>query len=191
MTRRLSIAVALVLAVVAGIAGASTVTPGTAAPPPPGGRDELPAGDVRAGTPVADPQRGPPWAVRVYDPLTSSRCIAVGRVSGAAFGPVDAAGEIRDTGAVASGACADPAEQPNQVAVARYAGGAGAGPRSVAFGIVDATVTSVEVLAPGVEGPVAVGAERTFIVVGDGLWPQGDTTVTLTSKDGITSSYRR
>jgi hypothetical protein len=114
-----------------------------------------------------------------------------GRTDGTAFGPVDAQGQVRDTGSVASGSCADPAEEPTQVAVARYVDSGGSGPRSVLFGIVEPQVTSVDVAVPGIKRPVALDAARTFVVVADALWPPGDAEVTLTLKDGSSRSYRR
>jgi hypothetical protein len=178
------------VAVVAGIAAASVVSPTTAAEQPAAGRDELPAGSIDTGAPAGDPRGGPPWAVRIYDAQSSRRCIVAGRTDATAFGPIDAKGEIYDTGAVTSGSCANPLEDPRQVAVARYADSGGDGPRTVLYGIVDATVKTVDVDAPGVDGPVAVDADRTFIVVREGLWPDGSVNVTFTLSDGSTRSYR-
>jgi hypothetical protein len=189
MIRRLCIAVALGVAIVAGIAAASVVSPGIATEQPPAGRDELPAGAVENGAAAADPNHGPPWSVRVYDRASSRRCINVGRTDGTSFGPVDSAGEVRDRGDVASGSCADPAEQPSQVAVARYADSGGSGPRSVLFGLVDDTVVRVNVDAPGLDRPVTPDSGGTFIVVSEGLWDPGTATVTFTLSNGATRSY--
>ncbi len=190
MLRRICIALGLMVAVVAGVAAASVVSPTTAAEQPAAGRDELPAGSIDTGAPAGDPRGGPPWAVRIYDAQSSRRCIVAGRTDATAFGPVDAKGEVHDTGAVTSGSCANPLEDPRQVAVARYADSGGDGPRSVLFGIVDAAVEPSTSIAPGVDGPVAVDADRTFIVVREGLWPAGAVNVTFTLSDGSTRSYR-
>lgn len=189
MRRRISIALAVLLAVVAGIASASLVSPGAASEPLLA-RDELPAGSVEDGDPVADPLGGPPWAVRVLDGNTSVRCIVAGRVEGTAFGPVDASGHVEDSGVVPRGSCDDPQAGPAQVVLARYAGTTATPSRSVLFGIVSADVTSVEAIAPGATGPVQVDAARTFIVVSDGLTPVGECTVEVTLTDGTTRSYR-
>ena len=180
----------MLLAVVAGIASASLVAPGTAAEQPVNGRDELPSGDVQTGETVADPQGGPPWAVRIFDGETSERCIVAGRTDGTAFGPVDASGQIHDRGAVASGGCDDPADEPVQVAVMRYADTGGTGPRSVLYGVAAANVTSVEVVAPGFSGPVTLDARRTFLVVSDGLTDKGASSVVAVLSDGTTRSYQ-
>jgi hypothetical protein len=187
--RRISIALALVLAIVAGIASASVVSSGTASEPLPA-RDELPAGSVETGAPNADPRGGPPWAVRVLDGDTSTRCIMAGRVEGNAFGPLDRSGHVADSGAVPRGSCADPADGPLQVALARYADTAGTGARSVLFGVASANVTSVAVDAPGVTGPVTLDATRTFLVVSEGLTPPDACNVEVTLTDGTTRSYR-
>jgi hypothetical protein len=187
--RRISIALAVVLAVVAGIASASLVSPGTAAEPLLV-RDELPAGSVETGSPLADPRGGPSWAVRVLDGETSMRCIVAGRVQGSAFGPVDAKGRVQDSGTVTRGSCADPQAEPLQIALARYPQTAGTGARSVLFGVASAEVKSVEVVTPGVQGPVTLDAARTFLVVSEGLTSPGESTVEVTLTDGTTRSYR-
>jgi hypothetical protein len=190
MRRRLAITVALLLAVVGGIASASLVAPGTAAEQPVTGRDELPSGDVQTGETVPDPQGGLPWAVRIFDGETSERCIVAGRTNGTAFGPVDASGEIHDRGDVASGSCIDPEDEPAQVAVMRFADTGGTGPRSVLYGVAAANVTSVEVVAPGVSGPVTLDSRRTFLVVSDGLTAEGASSVEVVLSDGTTRSYQ-
>ncbi len=190
MRRRLAIALAMLLAVIAGIASASLVAPGTAAEQPVSGRDELPSGDVQTGDTVPDPQAGPPWAVRIFDGDTSERCIVAGRTDGTAFGPVDAAGEIHDRGAVASGSCGDPEDEPAQVAVMRFADTGGTGPRSVLFGVAAPNVTRVEVVAPGVSGPVTLDSRRTFLVVSDGLTANDASSVEVVLSDGTTRSYQ-
>ncbi len=189
MRRRLAIAAALLLAVVAGIASASLVTAGTASEQPSAGRDELPSGEVQTGDPVSDTRGGRPWAVRIFDGGTSLRCIVAGRTDGEAFGPVDATGEISDRGAVASGSCGDPAAEPVQAAVMRFLDTAGTGPRSVLFGIAAPNVKSISVVAPGVSGSVRLDSKRTFIVVSDGLTKPGASTVAVTLSDGSTRSY--
>jgi hypothetical protein len=189
MRRRIAIALAMAVAVVAGVASASMVSPGTASEPLPA-RDDLPAGSVEGGSPVADTHGGPQWAVRVLDGDTSWRCIVAGRVEGNAFGPVDAQGHVHDSGTVLRGSCADPQDGPLQVALARYPDTAGTGPRSVLFGIASADVTGVDVEGPGISGPVTLDSARTFLVVSDGLTPQGACTITVTLTDATTRSYR-
>ena len=179
----------MLLAIGCGIAAASVVTTGTAAEQPFGGGDERISGDVVTGASVPDPHGGHPWAVRIFDGDTSERCIVAGRTDGEAFGPVNATGEITDRGAVASGSCGDPAAEPVQAAVMRFADTAGTGPRSVLFGVAAPNVTSVSVITPGVSGPVTVDSQRTFIVVTDGLTEGGASTVAVTLSDGSTRSY--
>jgi hypothetical protein len=188
--RRLAIAVAVALAAVAGVAAASVVSPGTASEPRQGGRDELPSGSVRSGEPVEDPEGGPSWVARVFDGDSSRRCLAVARTDGRAFGPADAAGRIRDTGDVASGSCADPADEPLQVALARFADSGGSGARSVLLGVADASVVSVTVLFGASKRQVALDGARTFVVVRRGLREAGTTTVEARLSDGSSRTYR-
>ena len=190
MLRKLSISAAVLVAVVAGIASASLVTAGTASEPLPGGRDELPAGTMQTGAPVADPNGGAPWAVRIYDGDSSVRCIVAGRTDGEAFGPVDAAGRIHDTGAVASGGCADQADEPLQLALARFPDTAGTGARSVLFGVAGAKVARVELVEAGARRPVDLDALRTFAIVSAGLAKQGAAEIVITMSDGSSQTYR-
>jgi hypothetical protein len=190
MLRELSIAAAVLVAVAAGVASASLVTPGTASEPLPGGRDELPAGTIQRGDPVADPRGGQPWAVRVYDGDSAWRCIVAGRTDGDAFGPVDASGEIHDTGAVSSGSCADPGDEPLQLGLARFADSAGTGPRSVLFGIAATNVARVELVEAGARRPVALDDLRTFAIVSAGLAEQGAAEIVITLRDGSLRTYR-
>jgi len=189
MLRRVSIAVAVLLSVVAGVASASLVSLGSAAEPLAEGRWELEPGDVKAGAPVADPAGGPGWAVRIFDANTSSRCIVASRTDGTSFGPVDAEGRVHDTGPVASGSCADPTAEPLQLGVLRVADSGGAGPRTVLFGLADDSVERVEVLTEGGRKRVALDAARTFVVVSEGMSRNATSTVAVTLSDGTSRTY--
>jgi hypothetical protein len=180
----------MVLAVGSGIAAASVVTAGTASERLSGGRDELLSDDIVTGDSVPDPRGGYPWAVRIFDGETSERCIVAGRTDGEAFGPVDAKGELHDPGAVPSGSCGDPAAEPVQAAVMRFADSAGTGPRSVFLGVAAANVTRIEVRALGVLRPVTLDSSRTFLVVSDELTAEGVWTVEVGLSDGSTRSYQ-
>jgi hypothetical protein len=186
--RRVAIGAAVLAAIVAGIFSATVMSAGSAEQPP-GAGDELAAGTVQTGETVPDPHGGPPWAVRIFDGDSSRRCIATGRTDGQAFGPVDASGTIHDAGDIARGSCADPKAEPLQAAVAGYADSAGTGPRSVVFGVADASVATVRVTGPDVQRTVTPDAERTFVVVGDGRPEKGAWTVDVTLSDGSTRTY--
>jgi hypothetical protein len=191
MVRRFAIALAMVLAVIGGVASASVVTDGAGAGPANGPvQPEEQAVSETRGSPVADPRGGPPWAVRVLDGDSDRRCIMVGRTDGRAFGPVDADGRVVETEAIIRGSCADPAADPLQLAIAMYPASAGQGARTVLFAIADAAVESVRVVGP--DGPRAtkLDAARTLAAVYDGLAPSGSWTVTATLRDGSTRVYR-
>jgi len=189
--RRFAIAVAIVVAMVAGVASAGVVTSEVAMPPAerPAQPEEKAVSESR-GQSVADPDGGARWAVRVLDADSDRRCISVGRTDGKAFGPVDAAGRVVETEAFISGSCADPAAEPLQFAIATYAAAAGQGARSVLFALADPAVRSVQVTAP--DGPqlVTLDSARSLVVVSRGLAPAGSWTVTATMRDGTTRIYR-
>jgi hypothetical protein len=187
--RRLALIATMLLAVIGGVASASVVTgavdgntPGDNTP------EETAVSDVR-GVATADPRGGPPWAVRILDGDSDRRCITVGRTDGRRFGPVDAHGRIIDTGAVINGACADPAADPLQLAVAGYGDSGGQGPRAVLFGIVAANVKSLLVAGPGGTRIVSPDSERTFAIVAEGDLPATVWTVTATLADGTARVY--
>jgi hypothetical protein len=188
--RPAALAASVLLAAVAGIASASVVSPGSAAEQPAGGRDEMPARSIQTGEPVADPRGGSPWAVRIYNGDSAWRCIDAGRTDGQAFGPVDASGDIHDTGRVASGSCADPAQDRLQLGLAYYADTAGTGPRRVLFGVAGDDVVSVELVVAGVRRPIVLDATRTFVVPSDDVAGLENPTVTITLSDGTLRAYQ-
>lgn len=189
MRGRLPLAVAILLAGAAGVASASAFRIGAYQPPTedpaePGG---APLGQL--GESVPDPRGGPRWAVRITPTPLGRRCVTVGRTDGAAFGPVNAAGVILDTGPSFSGSCAQPGDEPVQVAVARYPGTAASSARTVLFGVAEAEVTSITVTHAGATTPVVPDGYGTFLLVRDGepddeLWA-----VTVTLTDGTEDSY--
>ena len=187
--RRLLITAAMLVMAAAGIASASVVSAGWAEPVAPDATeaiDEL----AQIGETVPDPRGGPPWAVRISTTPTARRCVTVGRTDGRSFGPVDAAGAILATPPSFSGSCADPADEPLQVALARYAASGDGGPRSVLFGVADASVVGVTVTEPGEIEPVAPDRHNTFVVVREGLSRGENWTVIATLNDGTERTYR-
>ena len=186
--RRLFVATAVLITTAAGIASASVVSSLSAQPLTLDGAETL-ADLGQIGETVPDPRGGPPWAARISTTPSGQRCVTVGRTDGQAFGPVDATGHILDIGRSFSGSCADPAREPLQVAVARYADTAGTGPRSVLFGVADKDVVSVAVTQPGGIGPLTPDRSRTFVVVREELARDQPWTVIATLSDGTQHAY--
>jgi hypothetical protein len=189
MRGRLAFAVAIILAAAAGVASASAFRVGAYDPPSPDPVEPLGAPPGEIGEPVPDPGGGPPWAVRVTPTPAGKRCATVGRTDGSAFGPVNAAGEIVDTGPSFSGSCAEPGADPAQVAVARYPDLAGAGARTMLFGVAEAEVTSIAVTHGGIDDSLVPDSHRTFLVVREGLSDGDPWSVTVTLVDGTERSY--
>ena len=71
-----------------------------------------------------------------------------------------------------------------QVAVARYPDLAGAGARTVLFGVAEAEVTSIAVVTPDGSDALVPGLLRTFLVVREGLSGGEPWNVTVTLVDG-------
>jgi hypothetical protein len=189
MRGRLPFAVAIILTAAAGVASASALRVGPYVRPPPDPAEPLNAPPGQIGEPVPDPGGGPPWAVRVTPTPTGNRCITVGRTDGSAFGPVDAAGDIVDTGPSFSGSCAPPGAEPVQVAVARYPGGEAGGARTVLFGFAEAAVTSVAVTRSGTLELIAPDRHHTLLLVQPGMSETDRWTVTVTLTDGAEFLY--
>jgi hypothetical protein len=188
MRGRLPFAVAIVLTAAAGVASASALRVGAYEPSSdPGEPDGAPPGQI--GETVSDPRGGPPWAVRITSAPTGRRCVMVGRTDGTAFGPVNAAGVILDTGPSLSGSCAVPGDEPVQPAVAHYPDRAGAGARTVIFGVAEVQVTSIEVVHAGATEAVVPDPYGTFLVVREGESDDGGWTITVTLADASTRSY--
>jgi hypothetical protein len=189
--RRVRLAGAMLATVAIAIAGASVVSAGTSAPPLPRVAEAaVSSAPGPMGETVADPRGGPPWVVRVSSTgAAGARCLTVGRTDGRTFGPVNAAGRILETGPSATGSCADADADPLQVALARYADSAGTGPRTVLFGVADAGVERVVVIAPDWIGPVALDGRRTFVVVSERLARDEAWRVIATLSDGTQRIY--
>ena len=186
--RRLVLVTTMLITMAAGIASASVVGGVSAEPSMPYAVEPL-AAVGQVGETVSDPRGGPPWAVRVTPTAAGERCIAVGRTDGRAFGPVDATGQILDAGPSFSGSCADPGSDPLQVALARYVDTAGTGPRSVLFGVADASVASIAVTQPSGIEPVTPDRYRTFVVVREDLARDEPWRVIATLTDGTQHVY--
>ena len=186
--RRLAIVTAMLVTMAGGIASASFVSGTSTEKALPDALEPLGAvGQV--GETVPDPGGGPPWAVRVSTTPAGQSCVTVGRTDGRAFGPVDAAGRILDTGPSFSGSCADPHGGPLQVALARYADTGGAGPRSVLFGVADARVARVTITQPSGIEPITPDRYHTFVVVREGMARDQAWIVVATLIDGTQHEY--
>lgn len=95
----------------------------------------------------------------------------------------------RDASTSYAGSCAEPAAEPLQVALARFADTAGTGPRTVLFGVADASVSSVTVAEPAGIEPITPAGDGTFVVVREGLARDEAWRVIATLDDGTQRVY--
>jgi len=181
--RRLAVVTAMLVTMAGGIASASFVSGGSAVESLADAVEPLDA-VAQIGETVPDPRGGPPWAVRVSTTAASQRCMTVGRTDGRAFGPIDATGQILDTGPSFSGSCAVPRSGPLQVALARYADSGGSGPRSVLFGVADVGVASITIAQPSGIEPITPDRHHTFVMVRDEMARDQAWIVIATLNDG-------
>lgn len=186
--RRLSVAAAILVAAAAGMASASALRAG-ADEPPPEPAEPLAVDGGTIGDTVPDPDGGPPWAVRVSVTPSGRRCAMTGRFDGEAFGPLDGAGEVVDTGPSFSGSCGVPGAEPVQLAVARYPGATSGTARSVLFGVAEADAESIAVTYDGTSETIEPDDDGTFLVVRQGISAAGGWEVTVTLADTTTRSY--
>lgn len=188
MRRRLTILLALVAAVVAGVASASAITaqvsPDTAVSPP----DIQPDGSG-AVVPVtaADPDGRPAFAVRVYRSRSGLTCPEVGRTEGGRFGQLDASGDVEAYGVEATGACADLAKGPLGVVVNHYPARGKLPARAVVFGVTTDAIASVRLSTAGGDRPVRYASNAYISVIREDALDGASLDVTLA--DGTTRSY--
>jgi hypothetical protein len=150
--RPLRLTLALLAAVLAGVAGASAVLGSPAAGPQPAPARLQPDGSGAAlPATAADPAGAPEprWAVRVYRSEDGLSCPEAGRTVGGDFGRVDREGAFHPTRLEAAGSCADPAAAPYTVVVNHYAADGRRGARAVVFGLASARVQAITVTPPG------------------------------------------
>jgi hypothetical protein len=166
--RRLTFLVALLVAVVAGVAGASAVLGSTGTDTPPGPATLEPDGSgaaiaVTASDPVAsrDGTAAPRWAVRVYRSQTGLTCPDANRTVGGDYGRVDGDGSFHPLALDASGDCAQlTAAAPYELVVRHFGADGQRGARAVVFGVVTGAVTSIALDDDGAtrDVPIAGGA---------------------------------
>jgi hypothetical protein len=152
--RALRFTLALAIAVIAGVAGASAVIgspstdPGdTAAAFRPDGSGAAIA--ATAADPAAGQSRGgaatPAWAVRVYRSETGLTCPEPGRTEDGDFGRIDGDGSFHPLALAGGGECTDLTAAPYGLATAHFAADDQRGARAIVFGVVGPDVTGVTV----------------------------------------------
>ncbi|HMJ36091.1 MAG TPA: hypothetical protein VK501_19460 [Baekduia sp.] len=189
MRRRLGLAAAVLVAVVAGVGSASALVGNTGRETLDGPQAVQPDGQgASLATSAADPGGRQPWAVRVYRSQAGLTCPEAGRTQGGDFGRVDADGRFQPLDIQAAGSCADLSEAPLSLAVnhfpARDPAGSG---RAVIFGVVSPRITGLTLSLAGGRRPLAVN-RGAFLAVTDEDQLQG-ASLDATFADGSTTSY--
>jgi hypothetical protein len=189
MRRRLSLGLALVLAVIAGVASASALTGGQGsdtlqgpdAVQPDGSGASLPAT-------VADPDGRATYAVRVYRSKTGLTCPEAGRTKDGNFGQVDGDGDFHTLDIQAAGSCADLGDAPMSLAVNHYPAQGRFPARAVLFGVTTAKVTGLRLTLPaGLSRAVRIERNAFIAVVREQALEGASLDATLA--DGSTKSY--
>ncbi|MET0603988.1 MAG: hypothetical protein ABW167_18535 [Baekduia sp.] len=186
--RRLGLGLAILLAVVAGVASASALTSSGGNDTPLGPEAVQPDGRG-ASVPVttADPDGGVAWAVRVYRSQAGLTCPEAGRTKDGNFGQVYSDGEFHVLDIEAAGSCADLAKAPMSLAVNHYPASGERPARAVIFGVVTPKVTAITLAGATGSRPLAIKGDA-FIAVTREDALQG-TTLAATLADGSTKSY--
>lgn len=188
MRRRLIFLLALVAAVVAGVASASAITaqvdPDTAVSP----ANIQPDGTgARVPVTATDPDGRPAFAIRVYRSKSGLICPEAGRTAGGRFGRLDAEGEVEATDVMATGVCQDLSKEPAGYVVNHYAARGKLPARAVVFGVTTDAVTGVTLTTGGVQRPVRFAGNTYITVVREDALAGASVDVTL--NDGTTKSY--
>ncbi len=185
--RRLGLGLAILLAIVAGVASASALTSSGGNDTPLGPEAVQPDGRG-ASVPVttADPDGGVAWAVRVYRSQAGLTCPEAGRTKDGNFGQVYSDGEFHVLDIEAAGSCADLAKAPMSLAVNHYPASGELPARAVIFGVVTPKVTAITLAGATGSRPLAIKNDA-FIAVTREDALQG-TSLAATLSDGSTKS---
>ncbi|WCB92523.1 hypothetical protein DSM104299_01219 [Baekduia alba] len=193
--RALRFTIALVLAIVVGIAGASAVigSPGPTSEMGPEAVQPDGTGAAIAAT-AADPAAAharsaavaPSWAVRVYRSQAGYTCPDAGRSLDGDFGRVDGDGSFHPLALGASGNCIDLTEDQYSIDVSHYPANEERGARAVVFGVVTPAVRSVAVTVDGTRTDLEI-ADGAFVTALDDA-DAGSTQVDVTLADGTTKT---
>jgi hypothetical protein len=181
MLRRMKFLMALVVAIVAGVAGASVVMGSTDPSVPPGPAALQPDGTARGATPAR-------WAVRVYRSETGATCPDVNRTVGGEFGRVDGDGSFHPLALDSAGACVDlTAQNPYELVLRHMPATGERGARAIVFGVATAGVTSIALTVDGAvqDVPVANGAFVAPLTEDE----VGEASVTVTLADGTQETH--
>lgn len=117
---------------------------------------------------TADPVEHQPWGLRLFKSANGDTCLTLGRVVGGRLGVVRD-GQFRELPTRTAGMCTPLEDRHIVMATRTFSDSAIAGSRSVLFGIVDRTVTHLDLRsASGTPAPIAVKADGTFVVVRQG-----------------------
>jgi hypothetical protein len=185
--RRLVFLLALLAAVIAGVASASAIVGGAStdgngpdAMQPDGRGSRLPAT-------TTDPDGRAAWAVRVYQSKTGLTCPEAGRVKDGNFGRVNDDNSFTSLDLDAAGSCIDLGQDPLALVINHHPARGKLPARAVIFGVTGPGVASITLdLADGRrEVPIAGNA---YITVAREAQLEG-AQVVATLKDGSTKSY--
>jgi hypothetical protein len=142
---------------------------------------------------AADPAKGPPWAIRVYEAIGGQSCSDFGRVVGGRIGLVDGAGAFHERRpADAGGNCGDPDAAIGLLLAADYypddpTTDAVEAPRTVVHGIAGRLVDRVRVGWPDGAAVAPLSPRRGFISVYGGA--AGSVPVTVDYAGGRSQTF--
>jgi hypothetical protein len=165
MRRRIGMACAVLVAVVAGVGSASALVGGNGQDTINGPEAVQPDGQGAAVVTLApDPRGRQPWAVRVYRSQAGLTCPEAGRTDDGDFGQVDSDGKFRPLDIEAAGSCADLDKAPMSLAINHYPANGTEAARAVIFGVVSPGVRSLSLKLAGGTRPLAV-TSNAFLAV--------------------------
>jgi hypothetical protein len=189
MRRRLGIAGAILVAVVAGVGSASALVGSSGEDTRNGPQAVQPDGQgASIATLAADPAGRQPWAVRVYRSEAGLTCPEAGRTQDGNFGRVDADGTFQPLDIQAAGSCADLAKTPVALAVNHFPPrDPRSSGRAVIFGVASPEVASVTVTLAAGKRSVAIDHDALLVVTNEDELQGASLDATL--QDGSTRSY--
>lgn len=195
MRRFVLTAAAVLAATLAGVGGASALTGGHDHGPgehEPGPRVDPREGSVRVHAASEDPSGGPRWAVRAYESVEGQSCVEAGRVTPAGrYGRLDPGGAVAELPTGPHGTCGDFSVDPVILVVDTRPARGDVAARTVLFGRAGPAVQSVSAGAPGSSmAPLPLSAQRTFLIVAEGIHPPSSFPVDVRMDDGSVRTIR-
>jgi hypothetical protein len=186
--RRLGFVLAVLVAVVAGVASASAVVGGGGETTVNGPDSVQPDGrGARLPITAADPDGRASWGVRIYQSKTGLTCPEAGRTMDGNFGRVNSDESFTPLDVEAAGSCIDLTKATMSLTVEHHPAKGKLPARAVIFGATTSAIANIDLRLAGERRDVPISGNAYITVVREEALKGAQLTATL--RDGSTKSY--